>query len=387
MGTRIAAFIVRVAAGALLAMSCGGKLAESSIADDASAVGGSASTYTWIAPSVLLTAGGLHTCAVVEGTPYCWGANLCGELGDDTTNRALVPVAAVGLKDVSAITAGGHHTCAVASGEAYCWGYNRNGQLGIGSSPGQSQVPVAISAIALPVTALSAGDDGTCAVTHGTIWCWGSGGLDETPFPVQVGSASGVTAVSTGSVHSCAISKGAAICWGKDADLALLGDGAGNESVTPVQVLGATSGVTAISAGDYFSCAVVLGRAWCWGSMRYGRLGGSVTNSAPEIVQGLPAGVTTIGVGEGHACALVKGGVWCWGYNENGQLGNASTGDSRIPVQVDGLSAGVSGLAVGGNHSCASIGSEIRCWGWNGYGQLGIGSQVDSTVPVTVSFR
>ena len=46
-------------------------------------------------------------------------------------------------KTVTAISAGQEHTCAVAAGAAYCWGYNGSGRLG-NNSTANSTVPVAV---------------------------------------------------------------------------------------------------------------------------------------------------------------------------------------------------------------------------------------------------
>jgi alpha-tubulin suppressor-like RCC1 family protein len=75
---------------------------------------------------------GIHTCAVdMEGTLWCWGTNVDGQLGvgDDTTRDEPARVSG-GWTDVSA---GYHHTCAIREGGAlYCWGRNEERQLGTG---------------------------------------------------------------------------------------------------------------------------------------------------------------------------------------------------------------------------------------------------------------
>ena len=44
--------------------------------------------------------------------------------------------------------------------------------------------------------------------------------------------------------------------------------------------------------------------------------------------------VTAIAAGEFHTCAVADGKAYCWGWNPSGQLGNDSTADSHVPVAV-----------------------------------------------------
>jgi alpha-tubulin suppressor-like RCC1 family protein len=84
----------------------------------------------------MLAAGDLHTCARLQnGSVYCWGSNLQGQLGNSNMSEFNnVPMMVSGLTNVSAIAAGGRHTCALKNdGSVVCWGQNVSGELGNGS--------------------------------------------------------------------------------------------------------------------------------------------------------------------------------------------------------------------------------------------------------------
>ena len=78
------------------------------------------------------------------------------------------------------------------------------------------------------------------------------------------------------------------------------------------------------------------GGAQCWGNNGGGQLGNNskTSSSVPVQVQGLTSGVTAISAGFSYTCAIVNGGAQCWGKNDYGQLGNYSTTDSLVPTQV-----------------------------------------------------
>lgn len=267
-------------------------------------------------------------------------------------------------------------------------------------------LPIAVSAgSTLRVKQVSAGRDHTCAVlTDGSVKCWGSNTLGQlgdgtrnsasTPRTV-VGLGGGAASVSAGSSHTCALlTSGAVRCWGYNVT-GQLGNGLTSDSNTPVPVTGLASGVAAISAGDYHSCAVsTSGAAKCWGSNAYGRLGnGSTTDSAvPVGVSGLTSGVEMISAGGSHTCAVVTAGpVKCWGLGDVGQVGNGGLevpGASSVstPATVIGVGSSARSVSTGGDTSCAvTVDGAARCWGQNGYGKLGNGTAVNSRTATRVT--
>ena len=93
---------------------------------------------------VSISSGGYHTCAITTaGATKCWGYNSYGHLGNNSTTNRSTPVAVTGLSNgVASISSGSHHTCAITTaGAARCWGRNLNGQLG-NNSTANSPTPV-----------------------------------------------------------------------------------------------------------------------------------------------------------------------------------------------------------------------------------------------------
>jgi alpha-tubulin suppressor-like RCC1 family protein len=200
-----------------------------------------------------------------------------------------------------------------------------------------------------------------------------------------------VGGVGAGGVDACAFtSTGALKCWGFNGDGAL-GDNTTTNSAVPVDVVDLSSGVVSVSLsrGDGDACALTsTGAVKCWGDNAHGQLGDDMTTSSavPVDAVGLSSGVVAISVGRAHACALTStGAVKCWGYNGNGQLGDDTIADRNVPVDVVGLSSGVISVSAGGEYTCALTSTgAVKCWGYNASGQLGDDTTTDSHVPVDV---
>ena len=322
----------------------------------------------------------------------------CGGGGGDSgdAKRVLSSAAQVAATSATAIAAGYAHTCALTNtGGVKCWGANGSGQLGDGTGVGRL-TSADVVGLSSGVTAIAAGSGHTCALTSGgAVKCWGAGGLgqlgDSTttnrPTPVDVvGLSSGVAAIAAGGWHTCALTNAGGLkCWGRSNE-GQLGDGVGTQRSVPVDVVGLGSGVVAVAGGGYHTCALTAGGgAKCWGANNYGQIGRGSTGSpmTPVDVVGLSIGTTAISAGAEHTCALKGGGVKCWGRGD--ALGNGTTTDQLTPSDVAGLSAGVAAIDAGGWHTCALMsGGSVKCWGWNAGGQLGDGTATDRLTPVDV---
>ena len=232
----------------------------------------------------------------------------------------------------------------------------------------------------------------------GRVKCWGdnSGGQlgDGTKTnrttPVDVVTlTSGVADVAAGTAHTCALTTAGGVkCWGRN-EAGQLGDGTTTNRLTPVDVSGLSSGVAALSADAFHTCALTTaGGLKCWGSNNRGQLGdGTTTNrSTPVDVVGLSSGAAAVSAGGVHTCALTTaGGGKCWGGNEFGQLGDETTTNRTTPVGVVGLASGVAAVSAGSSHTCAlTTAGGVKCWGSSLVGQLGDGSAGFRTAPVDV---
>jgi len=277
-------------------------------------------SVTGLTSGVAAVSGGWsRACALTTGGGVkCWGGNFYGQLGNGPSapSSSSTPVDVTGLTSgVAAVSAGSNHVCALTTGGGVkCWGENGWGQLGIGTTTGPEMCGAnACSTIPANVCAQA-----TCAQ------------------PLN-----GVAIVSAGWTHTCALTTGGGVkCWG-DNSYGQLGNGTTTNSSTPVDVTGLASGVAAVSAGGQHACALTTGGGVkCWGRNDAGQLGDGTTtnNSTPVDVTELTTGVAAVSAGTFHTCALTtSGGLKCWGPNGWGQLGNGTTMGSSTAVNVTGL--------------------------------------------------
>jgi len=336
-------------------------------------------------PALRLTTGTKFTCAVLDNASVkCWGENANGQLGQGNTTELgsassqmgdnLTAIDLGSGRTALAISAGTSHACTLLDNASVkCWGKNANGQLGQGNT---TELGSASSQMGDNLTA------------------------------IDLGSGRTALAISVRTHHTCALLDNASVkCWGFNNQGQLgqgstsnLGD-AGSEmgDKLPAIDLGSGRTTTAISAGVYYTCALLDNSdVKCWGYNAYGQLGQESTSSLGdaglEMGDNLPAidlgsGRTALAIsaGSAHACALLdNSAVKCWGFNTNGQLGQGSVdhlGDAgsemgdNLPA-ID-LGSGRTALAIsaGSAHTCAVLdNSAVKCWGYNNNGQLGQGS-------------
>lgn len=274
-----------------------------------------------------VSAGPRNTCAISDSQLYCWGDRSYGLIGDGT-NSGNQPtpklIAAFAGKQVSSVSVGTHHTCAIVNGDGYCWGANYECSIAPPVSPSTCANNLATSPIVLPsagrittgiasattgnitaaFTGISSGNGFTCAIINGVAGCWGKSNKGQTgtgstgtvQTPMLINGAAGTmqaTAITTGDTHACATIHGAIYCWG-DQDSGRLGNGittTGNPPLaTPLLInAGGAAGrtTTNVVAGDKTNCSISNGAILCWGAGTFGQVGnGSFSDS------GLPSEAT-----------------------------------------------------------------------------------------------
>ncbi len=356
---------------------------------------------------VALTAGAFTTCARMgSGDVYCWGSNLAGVAGVDSTEEVIPePRKVVGIDRAVDVDTSGYHSCAVEStGLVYCWGDNQNGEASSIESTeirSPSRIPRVTDAIAVAV-----GTNHSCAIRAlGTVSCWGSnasgqlgvGDLDPREG-AQDARVTNVVAIEAGGLTTCALTPGNELrCWG-----ALRPDGMSGATSVPVSAPGLPP-VRALAGGETNFCVGgTAGGVYCWG------IRGTViptmeapiysTTNVPTLIADTDSSVADSLAIDGqlyrfadpvtfyqHSCFTFDDGtVSCWGTNNTGQLGRGSLDSQPFPVSLE--FEPVREVVVGHGHTCARLDrGRVACWGLGE--SLGLGDATpNQRSPVVLDF-
>lgn len=154
------------------------------------------------------------------------------------------------------------------------------------------------------------------------------------------------------------------------------------------------------NARDSHACAIRGGQLYCWGSNRYGQLGGPGGGSTTPRRVGTHDDWAEVTSGGAHSCGIRAGRLYCWGSNldtarfDEGFTGLLGLGDDFAdvdmvdePTRVGTASDWVS-VSAGTHHTCGIRESDagertLWCWGKGSDGSaLGSGTFERSNVPV-----
>ena len=227
----------------------------------------------------------------------------------------------------------------------------------------------------LVFTEVSVGSRPCSVAVGGTAYCW-------LKSPIAVPGGHAFTALSAGWLrHSCALELGRAYCWGEN-DYGELGSTPVAIRRTPTAVSGGRS-FAMVGAGVQFSCGLTTsGAAYCWGRNDYGQLGTGSVNGPTRCIgtacSPIPVAVTgglvfrSLSVGAHHVCGLVaSGAAYCWGVNTLGTLGDGTFTDRSRPIPVTG-GLTFAAISAGSWHTCAvTTDGAVYCWGSDTRGLLG----------------
>ena len=238
-----------------------------------------------------VSAGGYHTCAVLDCTPppgqvcpvgnvICWG--------NDTDGQAL-PV----FSDYSHVSAGRYHTCGLETdNDVVCWGADESGQSTPPALPVNNQF-IAVSAGGYHSCGLVGCAPGYVCFIFTNVRCWGSNGWGQTAV---AGLPADFVQLSTGFYHNCGLREtGFVECWGRDDD---------GQSSAPTG-----TAFQQVAVGAFHSCGLKTdGTIACWGLNNFGQ-------ASP------PAGTfEQISAGGFHTCGVrPDGSIVCWGSDTNNQ--------------------------------------------------------------------
>ena len=381
------------------------------------------------------------SCALLEsGNVWCWGQTHSGTSGGEADALRQIPVARV----TKLVGAGARFFALSSDGKLSVWGQQR---LRVGD-PFSSELPLAVPLGA--VRDVAASWNNFCALeVGGRITCWtGNGNASiqaELPTAQSIAVSSAATCarlyngqvscfgveaapslkagltdvvelVAGGPQHCARRRNGSVSCWPQASDkrfgnvqrlaatphavcafqaaglpvCAPFPSGANEDEFVylPEQVFPRSANLSDVSIGTRHGCAVLRGRAWCWGDGGLNELGlagkawqegrsertrsrqnfdGDAKYVLARVVLGDTAAlnhVADVALSEQHSCVVTLAGtVRCWGDNQWGQLGVATDPPAFGVVHATDLS-NVQRVVASDGVTCALVGDgDLYCWG------------------------
>jgi len=213
------------------------------------------------------------------------------------------------LNNVSAVSSGDDHSCAISNKELDCWGANNP-----------------YPHIDLPnPTIISTGLNSSCAANNENIICWNG----NEKLSHQINTSKIVELEVSWNDNYCIINQEGLQCLGSDNFLL----------ASPLNLVSPSH----LSIGVSNACVIDEKQPVCWG------FPSEAINLPPDLVE-----IDDISISLHHGCATSFGQVTCWG---DGGDYNAATVPSDLSYAY--------GIEVSNHNSCAITDTGIRCWGYD----------------------
>jgi alpha-tubulin suppressor-like RCC1 family protein len=251
-----------------------------------------------------------------DGSIWGWGNNSNGQcgLGDTIPRSSMVQIGtSTDWASISNNSAGNVTAAIKKNGTLWCWGSNIVGGYG-NNSTAYASSPIQVGT-ASNWSQVVCGDASFAIKTDGTLWSTGWGSSGSTGRNTTVDSSSWVQIGSGSDWYMCDTTGGSPLALKKNGTLWVWGGNfagqIGNNTTvnvsSPVQVAG--SWTMAASSGSGYIGIKNDGTCWCWGTNSSGQIGqGNVANySSPVQVLG---GVSNLQIGYGSLQrSFVQSGV------------------------------------------------------------------------------
>jgi alpha-tubulin suppressor-like RCC1 family protein len=256
-----------------------------------------------------VSCGANHSAAIkTDSTLWLWGYDTYGEIGDNTVIFRSSPVQTISIgTNWKQVVCGFKHTSAIKTdGSLWCWGRNLKGQLGDNTIVDRSS-PVQTIAGGTNWKRVSCGYAFTTAIkSDGTLWTWGNNNygqlgnnaIVDLSSPVQtIAGGNTWNQISSGMFHTAATkTDGTLWTWGYNS-FGQLGDNTTNHKSSPAQTVAGGTNWKYIECGDFsFASIKTDGTLWTCGYNSYGGLGDNTTSNKSSPVQTVAGGTNWVGV-------------------------------------------------------------------------------------------
>jgi len=351
-----------------------------------------------------------------NGVVLSWGANLNGQIGDNSVVPKSTPVLVVGSLVAKQVASCGNTSMLLTTdGKAYGWGLGSQGLVGDNGTTDRSS-PVLIAGgftesntqrapgwKRVSLGRIAGGDTHALALNYdGRVYSWGNNshgqrGVNTTGTNRQYPSEEVLgdrtfKEVGAGSGCSFAIDENDDLyAWGINT-AGQLGDGTVVPKSTPVLVVG---GLKWLQVVDQFGITTD-GTPYAWGENLAGEIGDGtiVAKSSPTLVAGglkfVKIASILSDVYHTRFGITQDGTLYAWGHNANGQIGDGSITSRSSPVAVAGTlkftDIGSGGIAVGTASAAVGVSTDgaIYAWGTGINGQLGNNTVNSASSPTLV---